>query len=84
MMAVRVTGRHKAVIARTVHPEYREVIATYSKHQGLPTTEVGYEAETGRVDLKALEAEITEETAAVLISMDRGMTRPGSRASSPM
>src|SRR5579872_4783107 len=27
MMAVRVTGRNAAVVARTVHPEYREVIA---------------------------------------------------------
>src|ERR1700690_4567659 len=43
MMAVRVTGRSKAVFAATVHPEYREVIATYAKHQGLPTTVVGYE-----------------------------------------
>ena len=67
MMAVRVTGRHKAVVARTVHPEYREVMATYAKHQGLPSTLVGYERETGRVDLKALEAEVTEETAGVLV-----------------
>ncbi len=67
MMAVRVTGRHKAVVARTVHPEYREVLATYARHQGLPSTLVGYERETGRVDLKALEAEVTEETAAVLV-----------------
>jgi len=67
MMAVRVTGRHKAVVARTVHPEYREVIATYAKHQGLPSTLVGYNPETGRVDLEALEAEVTTETAAVLV-----------------
>jgi glycine dehydrogenase subunit 1 len=67
MMAVRVTGRHKAVVASTVHPEYREVLATYAKHQGLPSTLVGYDRETGRVDLKALEAEVTEETAAVLV-----------------
>src|SRR6202051_2150961 len=67
MMAVRVTGRHKAVVARSVHPEYREVLATYAKHQGLPTTLVGYDRETGRVDLAALEAEVTEETAAVLV-----------------
>src|SRR3974390_1616004 len=66
MMAVRVTGRHKAVVARTVHPEYREVLATYAKHQGLPATLVGY-GETGRVDLEALEREVTEETAAVLV-----------------
>jgi len=67
MMAVRVTGRHKAVVARTVHPEYREVLATYTKYQGLPSTEVGYDRRTGRVDLAALEAEVTDETAAVLV-----------------
>src|ERR1700744_5433018 len=48
-MAVRVTGRNGAVIARTVHPEYREVLATYAQHQGIPQTEVGYTAD-GRVD----------------------------------
>jgi glycine dehydrogenase subunit 1 len=67
MMAVRVTGRHKAVVAATVHPEYREVLATYAKHQGLPSTLVGYDAETGRVDLAALDAAINDETAAVLV-----------------
>ena len=67
MMAVRVNGRHKAVVASTVHPEYREVLATYAKHQGLPTTVIGYDAETGRVDLKALDAAVTDETAAVLV-----------------
>jgi glycine dehydrogenase subunit 1 len=66
-MAVRVTGRHKAVIAATVHPEYREVLATYTKHQGLPETLVGYDPETGRLDLVALEAAVTEETAAILV-----------------
>jgi glycine dehydrogenase subunit 1 len=67
MMAVRVTGRHKAVVARTVHPEYREVLATYTKHQGLPSTLVGYDQETGRIDLAALEAQVTNEAAAVLV-----------------
>jgi glycine dehydrogenase subunit 1 len=67
MMAVRITGRHKAVVARTVHPEYREVMATYAKHQGLPSTLVDYERETGRVDLASLEAQVTEETACVLV-----------------
>src|ERR1700761_7784427 len=67
MMAVRVTGRHNAVVAATVHPEYREVLTTYAKHQGLPKTLVGYNRETGRVDMAALEAAVTEETAAVLV-----------------
>jgi len=67
MMAVRITNRNKAVVAATVHPEYREVLATYTQHQGLPIDLCGYEAETGRLDLAALNAAITDETAAVLV-----------------
>ena len=67
MMAVRVTGRHKAVVAKTVHPEYREVLATYAKHQGLPSKLVGYDPKTGRIDLAQLEEKVTAETAAVLV-----------------
>ena len=66
MMAVRVTGRDKAVIVRTVHPEYREVIATYAQHQEIPIAEVGYAA-NGRVDMAGLDAAITRETACVMI-----------------
>src|SRR5580698_2396435 len=33
MMAARVTGRHHSVVASSVHPEYREVMATYAQHQ---------------------------------------------------
>jgi glycine dehydrogenase subunit 1 len=67
LMAMRVTGRHKAVVASTVHPEYREVLHTYLVHRDMPTAEVGYVAETGRVDLDALAAAVTDETAAVLV-----------------
>ena len=67
LMAMRVTGRYKAVTARTVHPEYREVLATYLEHRDLPVEEVGYDAGTGRLNLDALEAAVTEETAAVLV-----------------
>jgi glycine dehydrogenase subunit 1 len=67
LMAMRVTGRHKAVVASTVHPEYREVLDTYLRYRDMPTAQVGYVADTGRVDLDALEAAVTEETAAVLV-----------------
>ncbi len=66
MMAARVTGRSHSVVARSVHPEYREVITTYTRYQGMPVTEVGY-GENGRVDLKALDAAITADTACVLV-----------------
>ena len=67
MMAVRITQRHKAVVASTVHPEYREVLATYTTHQGLPASVVGYDNQTGRIDLNALDAAVSRETAAILV-----------------
>ena len=67
MMAVRITNRHKAVVATTVHPEYREVLATYTQHQGLPVDICGFDPQTGRLDLAALDAAITSETASVLV-----------------
>jgi glycine dehydrogenase subunit 1 len=66
MMAVRVTGRSSVVVAKSLHPEYREVLATYAHHQGMPLATVGY-ADSGRIDLKELERTITPETACVLI-----------------
>ena len=66
MMAARLTGRHKSAIATSVHPEYREVIATYARHQGMPIATVAY-LENGRVDLHALDQAIDSQTAGVLI-----------------
>src|SRR5919206_4256341 len=42
MMAVRLTGRRGVVVARSVHPEYREVLATYALNQGLPLSAAGF------------------------------------------
>ncbi|WP_026443494.1 aminomethyl-transferring glycine dehydrogenase subunit GcvPA [Pseudacidobacterium ailaaui] len=66
MMAVRITGRDGVVVARTVHPEYREVMETYSQHQEHSAHEAGYGPD-GRVDLAALEQMVTQETACVLV-----------------
>src|SRR5512146_3292809 len=66
MMAARVTGRAGAVVARSVHPEYRDVLVSYAKNQGLPIAEVPF-LDTGRVNTAALEKAVTEQTACVLI-----------------
>jgi glycine dehydrogenase subunit 1 len=66
MMAVRVNGRSSVVIAKSLHPEYREVLATYAHHQGMPLSTVGF-TETGRLNLKELEQSITDDTACILI-----------------
>ena len=67
MMAVRITGRDKILISKTVHPEYREVLLTYAKHQGMPVSEFGYGAESGELDLADLDAKLDTHTAAVII-----------------
>ncbi len=67
MMACRVTGRLRAVVARTVHPEYREVHRTYARYQGLPVVEAPYDRETGLLNLKRLEKLVDEDTAAVVV-----------------
>ena len=67
LMAMRVTGREQSVIARTLHPEYREVIHTYLHHRGLPMHFVGYKEESGEINLDELERSVTSQTACVLI-----------------
>src|SRR6201994_3904752 len=66
MMACRVTGRRSALVARSVHPEYREVMQTYAQHLGLPIQEVAF-LKNGRVDMADLEKQITSDTACVLV-----------------
>jgi glycine cleavage system P protein (glycine dehydrogenase) subunit 1 len=66
MMAVRLSGRKSVVVARTLHPEYREVLATYASQQGMPLSAVDF-GHNGRVDLKKLEKAVTADTACVLI-----------------
>jgi glycine dehydrogenase subunit 1 len=66
MMAVRLTGRRSVVVARSVHPEYRQVLSTYAYHQGMPLATVPFK-DNGRVDSQELEAAITSDTACVLV-----------------
>jgi len=66
MMAVRLTGRRSVAVASSVHPEYREVLATYASNQGIHLASVSYE-ESGRVKLRELETTVTGDTACVLI-----------------
>jgi glycine dehydrogenase subunit 1 len=67
MMAMRLTGRDRILVSRTVHPEYREVLLTYAQHQGMPVAEFGYQKDTGTLDTVNLESKIDGQTAAVII-----------------
>jgi len=66
MMAARLTGRDGVVVARSVHPEYREVLATYASQQEMPVREVGF-GQDGRINRQELEKSMAPDTACVLI-----------------
>lgn len=66
MMAVRVTKRDRVLVARSVHPEYRQVLETYTKHQGIPLEELGY-AKNGLLDLDDLRKKLNDGVAAVIV-----------------
>jgi len=66
MMAVRLTGRRSVVVAKSVHPEYREVLSTYAFHQGMPLATVPF-TDSGRLNVKELAREVNSDTACVLI-----------------
>lgn len=64
LMAQRVTRRDKFIVADTVHPQYREVLSTYTHNLGV-TVETALHTEEGRLDLNALK--VDKETAAVIV-----------------
>ncbi len=64
LMAQRVTRRDKIVVAKSVHPEYREVARTYTQHGAAEIVEVAFDEKTGRIaDLAALD----DKTAALVV-----------------
>ncbi|HTR66149.1 MAG TPA: aminomethyl-transferring glycine dehydrogenase subunit GcvPA [Terriglobales bacterium] len=66
LMACRLTGRHSVAVARSVHPEYREVLDTYASQQNMPISTVSF-GENGRVNPEEIERALTAETACLLI-----------------
>jgi glycine dehydrogenase subunit 1 len=67
MMALRITGRHRFLIARSVHPEYREVLDTAARNSRLDVAEFAYDPATGAADLNDLESKLNGEVACVIV-----------------
>ena len=65
LMAMSVTKRSKVVTCESVHPHYREIIATYLKPLG--TELVVLPSSNGLTDVEAVEQAVDDETACVLL-----------------
>jgi glycine dehydrogenase subunit 1 len=64
LMADRVTRRNKYLIAESVHPQYREVVAAYTRNLGVTVDYIPV-SETGAIDPRALA--VDNQTAAVVV-----------------
>ncbi len=64
-MASGITRRSKVLVASTVHPEYRQVLKTYSHFKGAQVVEVGYK--NGLIDLEDMEKKTDTDTAAIIV-----------------
>jgi len=65
LVACAHTGREKVLVPTTVHPEYRQVVHTYLRHQRLQVVEVPYDQ--GATDLERLAALLDDQTAGVVV-----------------
>src|SRR5579875_858599 len=59
------TRRDKLLVAKSMHPEYRAVLATYAAGQSIEIIEVGYQ--DGSVDIEQLKSLLDNTVAGVLI-----------------
>jgi glycine dehydrogenase subunit 1 len=65
LMAGEAQKRKEILISTTVHPEYREVVKTYARGQGLCIVEVPFSG--GVTDMEVLKASLSVNTAAVVV-----------------
>jgi glycine dehydrogenase subunit 1 len=65
LMADRITRRRRVVMARSVHPEYRQVLTTYARNLNIEIVEVGF-AESGQIDLAKVEELVHDDTSCVV------------------
>jgi glycine dehydrogenase subunit 1 len=66
LTAERLTGRQRVLVARSLHPEYREVLRTYARNCGLTLEEIPC-AKDGGLDAKALQSALRGDVAAVVV-----------------
>lgn len=66
LMAERVNRGKRVVMSSAVHPEYRQVVQTYLTGSELEIVEVPFGAD-GKTDVKAMQALVTDDTAAVVL-----------------
>ncbi len=66
LAAHRITGRNEIVVSGLLHPHYKEVLETYTRHMGITLKEAPVTA-GGVLDAQALKAQLTDQTACFIL-----------------
>ena len=66
-MATRLTHRTEVLIPKIIHPERKATLKTYTEPIGIRVKSVGYESETGQLDVEDLKTKISEKTASLYV-----------------
>jgi glycine dehydrogenase subunit 1 len=66
LMAHRLKARRRILVARSVHPQYREVIRTYTRNLDLSVEEIDF-SDKGEIDSVDLNAKLDQEVCAVVV-----------------
>jgi len=67
LMAQRLKNRSKILVARTLHPQYRQVIASYIRNLGLTLEEIDYDSRSGRLLLDDLKNKLDDQVTALVV-----------------
>lgn len=66
LAAARITGRKEVIVSTLLHPHYKEVLATYTRHAGLTVVEAKVQA-NATLSVKELQAQLSDKTACFVL-----------------
>jgi glycine dehydrogenase subunit 1 len=66
LMANRIKSKPKILVAKSVHPQYREVIKTYTRNLDISVEEISFSAR-GEIDVEDLNKRLDGDTSAIVI-----------------
>ncbi len=66
LMAHRINGKNEFLIARAVHPEYRQTVTTYLRGTDHQLIDVPYDSR-GKTDLEFIRSNLSDKTSAVVL-----------------
>ncbi len=66
LAAHRITGRSEILVSALLHPHYKEVLKTYTRHMGITIQEVAVNAD-GVLDVENLKTQLSDKTACFIL-----------------